>query len=367
MWHRWHMDGLLDLPLRLAPNRVYRFYRGGAQIDIFRGADQPEDTEFPEDWVGSTTPAVNPPAHSYDGEGLSTVEVDGAPRTLAELLAVSPVEVAGRDIVDRYGPTTALLVKLLDAGSRLPLHGHPTRDFARQVLDSQFGKAEAWIVLATRQIPGAASPRVWLGFREPVERDQLADWIERQDTDALRGAMHEFPVKAGDAVFVRPGLLHATGAGVFLIEAQEPTDFSVVAEYRGYPIAPEEAHLGLGWGRMLDCLDRDAVSGEELERLCPRPVRVGGGDAAGWVEEDLLGEQSHPFFRTNRLVVHGSVPWPYGGVYAVVVVTDGQGVAETANGEVAIARGDTLAVLAGTAATTISGDLELVVATPSVG
>lgn len=104
------MDGLLELPLRLSPNRVYRFYQGGAQLDAFRGTPDPVDTEFPEDWVGSITPAVNPPEHTRPGEGLSTVEVDGVTRTLAELLAERPEDVAGREVVARYGVTTSLLV-----------------------------------------------------------------------------------------------------------------------------------------------------------------------------------------------------------------------------------------------------------------
>ena len=62
------------------------------------------------------------------------------------------------------GSTTGLLVKLLDARERLPVHCHPTRQFARDVLGSPFGKAEAWIVVATRQVPGAEPPNVRVGF-----------------------------------------------------------------------------------------------------------------------------------------------------------------------------------------------------------
>jgi mannose-6-phosphate isomerase len=357
----------LQVPLRLQPNRVYRFYRGGAQLEAFRGAANPADSELPEDWVGSVTPAVNPPERTYPGEGLSRLEVDGRTITLADLLAQDPVAVAGRDVVARYGPTTALLVKLLDAGSRLPIHGHPTRAFARHVLHSPFGKAEAWVVLATRQVPGEPSPRVWLGFREDVSRDQLADWIARQDIVALRAAMHEFEVRAGDAVFVRPGLLHATGAGVFLLEAQEPTDFSVTAEYAGYPIDPEAAHLGLGWETMLDCFERRAVSQAGLEALQPRPLRIAGAEGGAWLEEDLLGAQSHEFFRVHRLAVRGRLAWPHQGRFAVLVLTRGSGVAETAHGPLALRRGDTCTILAGTAPTTITGDLEMLVAMPSLG
>jgi|GEM_PF-25866 len=365
LWHRGGVDELLDLPLRLPPNRVYRFYRGGVLMDRFRGAPEPEDTVFPEDWVGSTTAAINPPEHTYAGEGLSSVEIGGEPAVIADLLAERPEEVAGREIVERYGPTTALLIKLLDAGSRLPVHVHPTRDLARQIFDSQFGKAEAWAILATRQIPGAPSPRVWLGFKDDVPREQLMTWIDEQDADAIRGAMNEVEVKPGDAVFVRPGLLHATGAGVFLVEAQEPTDFSIVAEHKGYPITPEEAHMFKGWDTVLDIIDRAAVDADGLATLCQAPSRVAGNVTEGWYEDDVWGAQSDPFFKAYRLVVDGSVAWPHRGVYSVVIVTGGFGVAETAHGRLELKAGDTFAVLAATAPITISGDLEMLVTTPS--
>ena len=83
--------------------------------------------------------------------------------------------------------------------------------------------------------------------------------------------MNEVEVAPGDAVFVRPGLLHATGAGVFLVEAQEPTDFSIMAEYKGYPIDPDIAHMHRGWDTMLDVIDSAAVSPDELSVLCGQP------------------------------------------------------------------------------------------------
>ena len=84
-------------------------------------------------------------------------------------------------------------------------------------------------------------------------------------------------MRPGDALFVRPGLPHAIGGGVFLAEVQEPTDFSVHAEYRGFPIAEEAAHMGLGWDVMLDCFDRRAVSRAELDELAPRPIAIARG------------------------------------------------------------------------------------------
>jgi len=359
------MDELLHLPLRLAPNRVYRFFKGGGLMDRFRGLQSPEDTMFPEDWVGSATPAINPPEHTYEGEGLSTVQVGGKEYVIADLLQERPEDVAGARIVERYGVTTALLVKLLDAGSRLPVHVHPTRDVARQIFDSQFGKAEAWYVVSTRQIEGAPSPRVWLGFRDDISPEQVRAWIESQDTEALRGAMNEVEVGPGDAVFVRPGLLHATGAGVFLVEAQEPTDFSIMAEYKGYPIDPGIAHMHRGWDTMLDVIDSAAVTPDELSILCGPPQRVASNETEGWTEDDIWGPQSDPYFKAFRLTVKGSLAWPHAGAYSVNIVTAGAGTAETAHGALELKAGDTFSILGGTASTTISGDLEMLVTTPS--
>jgi mannose-6-phosphate isomerase len=315
--------------------------------------------------VGSTTAAINPPEHTYEGEGLSRVEIAGQEVVLADLLRERPEDVAGPEIVARYGATTALLVKLLDAGSRPPLHVHPTRDLARRIFDSQFGKAEAWAIVATRQVEGALSPRVWLGFREDVSREQLRHWIEAQDVEAMRGAMNEIEVRPGDAVFVRPGLLHATGAGIFLVEAQEPTDFSIVAEYAGYPITPEEAHMSKGWDTMLDVIDRGVVDAQELATLCAKPQRVAGNDTEGWYEEDVWGAQSDPYFKAFRLFVDGQLDWPHAGRYTVNIVTAGAGVAETAHGALEIKAGDTFTVLGRTAPISISGDLEMLVTAPS--
>ncbi len=42
--------------------------------------------------------------------------------------------------------------------------------------------------------------------------------------------MHRIPVRPGDGVLVPGGTPHAIGAGVLLVEAQEPTDQSILLE-----------------------------------------------------------------------------------------------------------------------------------------
>ncbi len=100
-------------------------------------------------------------------------------------------------------------------------------------------------------------------------------------------------------------------------------------------------------------------------RSSPLLSEIDGNETAGWYEDDVLGTQSDPYFKAFRLVVEGTVSWPHAGVYSVIIVTGGTGVAETAHGRLDLKAGDSIAILAATAKTTISGELQMLVTTPS--
>ena len=106
---------LIDLP----PNRPRQFYRGGSMLAEFRGVAATDDHR-PEDWIASTT-ARHGAEH---GEGLTTLP-DG--RLLRDALLEDPEGWLGAEHAAALGADPALLVKLLDAGERLPVHAHPTR------------------------------------------------------------------------------------------------------------------------------------------------------------------------------------------------------------------------------------------------
>jgi mannose-6-phosphate isomerase len=110
------------------------------------------------------------------------------------------------------------------------------------------------VVPATRD----ADAEVWVGLSEPVKQDLYRGWIERQDADRLLGSLNRVRITARDVVYVPAGVPHAIGPGVLIAELQEPTDFSIVCEWQGFPITPEDSHLGLGWDLALDALDLDA-------------------------------------------------------------------------------------------------------------
>ncbi len=329
---------MLHQPILLGPNRVYRFYQGGKLIDQLRNASNPQDTDYPEDWVGSITPANNPGTGHPPGEGLSAVTLpSGEQTTLRALVEQFPQEAFGAEHVARYGASSGLLVKLLDSSIRLPIHCHPTRSFARQHFDSIFGKTEAWIIMETRELPGV-EPYIMLGFKEGVHKQTFRRQVERQEIADMKAGLHRVPVKPGDVFYVKAGLPHAIGEGVFLVELQEPTDYSIVAEWEGFPIDPEDAHIGLGWDTAIDCFDFTHYQPQQLldeYQMQPQLLR----QERGGEEWQLLGGKTAPYFSGTRLVAHSDISAEGNGFY-IGVVTRGAGVLSGEFGDLRLQRGD---------------------------
>lgn len=308
----------------LGPNQIHRFYKGGETIARFRGIAGETDLA-PEDWVGSGTAVFG-----SDPLGV-TVLADG--RTLREALEADPEGFLGDGHVERFGPETGLLVKLLDAGQRLPVHCHPNREFSRRHLDCRYGKTEAWVIVETR----SPEPFVHLGFRHDVDAATLSDWVIRQDTEAIVGATHRLAVAVGDSMLVPAGVPHAVGEGVFLVELQEPTDLSVLLEWKDFDIdGARDGHLGLGFETALACVDRSGWEKGQLDRLRGRgPGRQPGVDR-------LFPTETDPFFRAERIRPVGATPLP--ATFSILVVIAGSGALQCREGSLDLARGDTVLI-----------------------
>jgi mannose-6-phosphate isomerase len=254
-----------------------RFYRGGPQIAAFRGEGS-GGVRVPEDWVASTTTVRG---HSSLGH---TRLPDGSP--LVDEIARNPVPWLGREHVNAFGGDTKLLVKLLDAGQRLPIHAHPDRTFASAYLGAAHGKAEAWYILT----PG----EVFLGLRQDIDPADLQALVNAQDIEHMLSLMHRIPVKAHQTVYVPPGVMHAIGEGILLAEVQEPEDLSILLEWRDFDIDGQtEGHLGLGFDTALGAVETRARSIEEISAL------VGNGTSFG----SVLAAPAKEYFRLERVRV----------------------------------------------------------------
>jgi mannose-6-phosphate isomerase len=298
-------------PQLLPPHQLDHFYRGGERLAAWRRADRPAGPRQPEEWLASMT--------TMSGEterGLSRL-ADGT--FLRDAVRGDPVGWLGRAHVDAAGPSTELLVKLLDAGQRLPVHLHPDRAFAARHLGLGHGKTEAWIILEVD--PGAG---VRLGFAQRQDRAAVRGLVDRNDSDALLHALHRIEVRPGDGILVPAGVPHSIDAGVFVLELQEPTDLSILLETEDMTIdARRDGHLGLGFDVALDALTLDPVDTSALVvRDRPR----------------LLPAAADPYFRATRAGAERAG-------FAVVVVDSGAGRVVTGDGgTVIVRRGDAVVI-----------------------
>jgi mannose-6-phosphate isomerase len=317
-------------------------YRGGAMIALLADGRRGEDTEFPEEWVGSTVQARNPGGHYREGEGLALIR-SGDPVTLRSVIEAHPEEMLGPSHVGEFGTNAALLVKLLDAGLRLMIHAHPSKEFASRHLGSCFGKTEAWFVLGTR--PETEDPSVYIAFSEEVSRSRYRAMIDAQETASMLRVLNRVPVKAGDVVYVRAGLPHAIGAGVFMIELQEPTDYSIMLERSApnHTFSPAESFLGLDESLTLSVIDHRVYTQEDVRRellISPRLIRSEGRST----ETELLGYGTTGCFAGRRLDVRESLEGDTQGRYFLIIVLAGEGVLRHSHGETALTRGAQLFV-----------------------
>ena len=205
--------------IKLPQNRVWRSYPGGRILDTLIGKDDPRDSHYPEDWVGSVTPAQNPNSQS-EHEGISEVQVNGREVLFTDLIEQDPDYFLGSGHVARFGAKPMVLVKLLDSAVRLHLQVHPTAEFARAHLGSNSGKAEAYYILGVREEIEDAF--VYLGFQRPPERDAFKRFIEAQDIATMESYFNKIPVKPGDVLFIPGGVPHAIGGGLLLVESWSP-------------------------------------------------------------------------------------------------------------------------------------------------
>lgn len=318
----------------LPPNVIEHWYAGGPALAAWRGLAA-VGNRSPEEWIGATVARFGDPDHG------PAALADGTP--LIDAVSADPVAWLGR--ADGAPGDTGVLVKLLDAGQRLPVHVHPTRDYASRHLGCAYGKTEAWYVLEAG--PDAA---VWVGWREDVTPQRVRELVDDQDAETMLALMHRIPVRPGDGVLVPGGTPHAIGAGILLVEAQEPTDQSILLERTNTDASDAEVFLGL---------DRDtALSVVGADALADPGVLIRHAEAAPAKAVSVLPADADTYFHMELLTAGADVPTGF----AVAVVVAGSGVLTSADGApLDVTAGHALVVPAACGTWSVDGDARLLV------
>jgi mannose-6-phosphate isomerase class I len=282
------------------------------------------------------------------GPELPSRTTDG--QWLRDLVASDRERYLGREA--QHG-ASALLVKWLDAEDDLSVQIHP--DVSDPDLAAgETGKPECWYIVANK--PGAG---IYLGLAEGVDATQMRRALAASED--ISKLLRFQPVAPGDFYLLAPGMPHAVGQGVTLVEPQY--------------VAPGKKGVTLrywDWNRRYDAQGRRDPQGSARELHVERALQVTdwqkSSDAA-WLASQrsasgvpslsgaahcqvLCGPEASaavqsPFLRAARLAGTGSTQLPDWGSIRALTVIEGSVRLTGAFGELVVPRGCTAAVAAG--------------------
>jgi mannose-6-phosphate isomerase len=163
-------------------------------------------------------PAAKPIGESWeisDRPGDESVVINGsfAGKTLRSLMENYSLEILGRarPAAENRFP---ILCKVLDAREKLSLQVHPPAAKAAELNGEP--KSEMWFI-------ADAGPRaeLFVGLKRGVTRSEFEGKVT---TGTVAECFHRVPVRAGDAMFLPSGRVHAIGADLVIFEIQQNSD-----------------------------------------------------------------------------------------------------------------------------------------------
>lgn len=140
-----------------------------------------------------------------------------AGNTISELMETYIERIVGENVYNYYGRQFPLLIKFLDINDKLSVQVHPDDEVGAERYDS-LGKTEIWYVMDAK--PGA---KVYAGFNREVSAQEFYDRCHNGTVEEIMNVIYP---KAGDAIFVTPGTVHAADGGILIAEIQESSDMT---------------------------------------------------------------------------------------------------------------------------------------------
>ena len=256
-------------PLKLQP-MLHKKVWGGRALETRLGKALPSDDPYGESW------------ELHDSCLVLNGDLRG--QSLGDLTRRFGAALVGDSYDHAQG--FPLLAKFIDARDWLSVQAHPNDSQARALEGESRGKTEAWLVLHAE--PGA---QLVIGLRPGTTRAQAAQAIQR---GALESLLVYAEVRAGDALYIPAGTIHALGPGILIYEIQQSSDTT----YRLYD-----------WGRL-------GLDGQPRQLHIDKGLRVARLDSLPQIQRpggDLL--VACEYFRAWRHVVAGA---------ALEVATDGK-------------------------------------------
>lgn len=239
-------------------------------------------------------------------------------RTLKDLFDENP------NIVRQgYKGEFPLLIKLIDAKQDLSIQVHPE------------AKTEFWHILNKR--PSS----LYMGFRKKMDKKLVSNILKKGD---ITESLNHIEVSEGDSYLIKPGTIHAIGAGTFLIEIQRSADIT----YRLYDFHRKDVN-----GK-----ERELHISKALETINYSKYQIKNGKKIGQLvkcpffkvsKEDFDYEKET--FNCDKKSFHS------------VVILSGEGKIIQGLHKMAVKAGDSIFIPAGTGKYKILGTLSFVIVT----
>jgi mannose-6-phosphate isomerase len=176
---------------------------GGRELERLYSKQLPPGKTIGESWEISDRP------------GDASIIANGplAGKTLRWLMENHARELLG-DAKSAAEGRFPLLCKILDAREKLSLQVHPPAAKAAELKGEP--KTEMWFIADV-----TADASLYVGLKRGVTR---AEFEKKISNGSVADCFHRIPVRAGDAMFLPSGRVHAIGAGLVIFEIQQNSD-----------------------------------------------------------------------------------------------------------------------------------------------
>jgi len=281
---------------------------GGRNLARLYGKQLPPDVPIGESWEISDRPG--------DASVIANGPLKG--KDLRWLMEHQATDLLGA--VNPQKGRFPLLVKILDAQERLSLQVHPPAHKAAELGGEP--KTEIWYIADAA--PGA---ELFVGLKRGVTRE---DFERKLRERSVADCFHRLRVRAGDAMFLPSGRVHAIGAGLVIFEIQQNSDTT----YRAY----DWDRVGLN-GKPRSLHMAESLASIDFSDFEPEPV---SGEFSGDDQMKLRPLVRDPLFTVEaiQMVAGAKAPLQSGRMQIVACVSGNLSV-ESSEGAVERSAGET--------------------------
>lgn len=243
-------------------------------------------------------------------------------KLLSWLLEFYKEKLVGEKVYEKYENSFPLLFKFIDAREDLSVQVHPDDALAKERHNS-FGKTELWYILEVEK-----NARLILGFNERVKNKK--QYLELLSNTEFTEVLNSIPVQKGDVFMLKPGTVHAIGAGILLAEIQQSSDIT----YRIYDWDRTGSNgeiRQLHTDMALDAIDFGNIEAkQEYVDALNTPVSIG----------------ETPFFSVNKLTLAQNYTRSLGDIssFVVYMCLEGAAVIESNGFIEEIEKGETILI-----------------------